>query len=192
MVYSWWTINNCFASQTLIRELPLWSTIRLWTLVPVVVIFLCHHDMQTFNILPCISCIFIPNALSCKGIEPGILRAGGEKGQSAHWCFYLGIKLLCHKLLESLFNLKASACFYGANLSVKKINCSSTHRLHKYTHTHIHTHMYTCNLYTRNIVRLDLWKGVQKKESFELSFNVRLGRFCILAGSEFQTDQGFR
>ena len=38
------------------------------------------------------------------------------------------------------------------------------------------------------MVRLDLWKCLLKKESFELGFEIRKGgRFRRLAGKEFQT-----
>ena len=41
------------------------------------------------------------------------------------------------------------------------------------------------------MVRLDLWKCLLKKESFELGFELkseRVGRFRKLAGNEFRTD----
>ena len=58
---------------------------------------------------------------------------------------------------------------YSANHSIKKTQCVGTHHSGKYTHRHkhnVHTHTHTR-------VHLDLWKCLLKKESFELSFEVR-------------------
>ena len=74
---------------------------------------------------------------------------------------------------------------HSAKLSVKKTQCASTHHSRKYTHRHkynlhTHTHTYThtrthARTHTHIMVRLDLWKCLLKKESFELGFEVREG-----------------
>lgn len=56
---------------------------------------------------------------------------------------------------------------YSANLSVQKTQRISTHHSQKYTHIH------TCNPYMKNMVCPDLWNGLLKKGSSELSFEVR-------------------
>ena len=65
---------------------------------------------------------------------------------------------------------KNGLLLYGANCSMKKTQGASTHHLCKYTH--IRTH----NLCTKKeMVCLNLWKGLLKKESFELNFEIREG-----------------
>ena len=73
---------------------------------------------------------------------------------------------------------------YSANLLVKKTQCAITNHSRKYTHRHkynlplLHSHI---------MVRVDLWKCLLKKESFELGFEVRDGEIPQLEGNEFQT-----
>ena len=45
-------------------------------------------------------------------------------------------------------------------------------RAHTHTHTHTHTQTHT---HTHTLLRLDVWKCLLKKESFELGFNIREG-----------------
>ena len=40
-------------------------------------------------------------------------------------------------------------------------------------HANTHTYMYTRNLYMKNMACLDMWKGLLKKEKFQLNFDVR-------------------
>ena len=78
--------------------------------------------------------------------------------------------------IEQIFpsrKLNALAHTIYANIHTD-INIIHTHTHHTHTHTHTHTHI---------MVRLDLWKCLLKKESFELGFEVREGGEIPQAGS---------
>ena len=66
---------------------------------------------------------------------------------------------------------------YAANLPVRKTQCASTHHSRKYTRRHKHNvHLPPPpHTHTHIMVRLDLWKSLFKKESFQLDFEVREG-----------------
>ena len=70
---------------------------------------------------------------------------------------------------------------------LRKLNTQS-HTIYADMHTDLNI-IYTCpHTHTHIKVRLDLWKCLLKKESFELGFkSEKVGRFRKLAGNEFQT-----